>query len=221
LALESKKSRLEDPGAKLLDSLASSWNQYGRAVLIALGVVAAVAVGIVLTLRSRAAAEEQAAGRLAEASIFFWQGDYPRSLQMARQVAEQWPGAPSGIDAHRLAGDDQYWMGNFKEATAEYRRYLDHRKTGILADAVRRSLASSLESEHQFKEAAATYESLVGVFDRATSAEFLLAAARCYAQLHQPREAEQRIQRLLDEYGETPSANRGRIMRAELAAAPR
>ena len=221
MALESKTSRLEDPGARLLDALSSGWRRYGQTILIGLGVVLALAVVGFLTARARANAEEQAAGRLAEANVYFWQGAYDRSLTLARQVTEQWPGAPSGVDARRLAGDSQFWLGRFKEAAAEYRGYLERRKTGMIADAVRRSLAYSLESDHQFKEAAAVYESLVGKFERESSAEFLYAAARCYRQLRQPAEADQRLKRLLDEFGETTYANRARMLRAETAAAPR
>ncbi len=101
---------------------------------------------------------------------------------------------------------------------AEYRRYLDKVKTGLLADAARRSLAYSLESAGQFKEAADTYESLVGKFDRESSAEMLYASARCHRLLNQPAEAIKRLQRLVDEFGETQMANRARIAQGELGA---
>jgi TolA-binding protein len=220
LTLEQKAAHLEDPGAKLIDSLNSYWNRFGKAVLIALGVVAVVAVAAVLIQRSRAADEEQAAGKLAEANLYYWQGAYDRSLQGARQVSEQWPGAPSGVDALRLAGDSHFWMGDYKDAAAQYQGYLAKRKSGVLADGVRRSLAYTLESNQQFKEAAAAYEALVGRFDRESSAEFLYGAARCYQALNQPKEADLRLKRLVDEYGETSYAIRARIQRAELAAAP-
>ena len=221
MTLESKTSRLEDPGARLLDGLSSGWDRYGRMILIGLGVVLAIAVGVFFTARARATAEEEAAGRLAEANIYFWQGAYDRSLPLARQVAEQWPNAASGVDARRLAGDSQFWLGHFKDAAAEYQSYLDRNKTGLVADAVRRSLAYCLESNHQFKEAAVLYEGLVGKLERESSAEFLYAAARCYRQLRQSGEADQRLKRLLDEFGETSYADRARVLRAELAAAPR
>jgi hypothetical protein len=221
LTLERESARLEDPGAQLLDAISSRWARYGRMLLISLGVIAVIGIGAFFTLRARAADEEQAAGKLAEANIYFWQGAYDRSLPMARQVAEQWPNSPSGIDAHRLAGDDQFWLGKFKESVAEYRLYLARKKSGLVADAVRRSFAYALESDLQFKEAAQVYEGLVGKFDRESSAEFLYAAARCQRQLNQPKEADQLLKRLVDEYGETSNANRARMLRAELAAAPR
>jgi len=219
LSLASRRStRLEDPGAQLLDRLTGFWDQYGRLSLGVLGLVVAVGLITFFVLRQRAASEEQAAGKLAEANVLFWQNDYARSLQVAKQVADQFPNTPSGIEAHRLTGDDAYWTGDFKSAAAEYRRYLDHVKTGLLANAARRSLGYALESGHQFKEAASTYEGLVGTFDRESSAELLLAVARCDRLAGQPQEAVKAIQRLLDEYGETSASNRARIELAELGA---
>ncbi len=219
MSLEMRKTgKLEDPGAQLLDSISDFWGRYGRILGIAAAVIAVVGAGFFFTLRARAASEEQAAGRLAEANILFWQGEYARSLQLAKQVAEQWPQTPSGIDAHRLAGDDEFWNGQFKNAVKEYRTYLERRKQGLIADAVRRSLAYALESDHQFQEAATLYESLVGKFDRESSAELLVAAARCFRLVNQAPAASQRLQRLLDEFGETSYANRARMELAELSS---
>jgi tetratricopeptide (TPR) repeat protein len=212
LSLEDRKNTaLEDPGAEMLDRLAGLWARFGR---IALGVLAAlvvVAVGAVLYARSRAAAEEQAAGRLAEASILFWRGEYARSLEEAKKVYGQFGSTASGADAHRLAGDNAFWLGDHKTAATEYRAYLSQRGTGLLADAVRRSLAYTLESDGQFAEAAQLYEQLVGRFDRESSGEMLAAAARCLVAAGKPAEAAQRLERLVDEFGETSLAAGARV----------
>src|SRR5204862_7115448 len=153
-----------------------------------------------LTLRARAASEDEAAGKLAEANALYWQGEYSRSLELSRQIAQQYPSTPSGVDAHRLAGDNAYWDGDARTAVTEYRAYLAHAKKGLLTDAARRSLAYALESSKQYAEAASTYESLVGVFDRESSAEFLAAAARCYRALGRPADAVKSLQRLMAEF---------------------
>lgn len=213
-------TRLEQPGAEIMVPVARFWERHGRVVLGALAGLAVLGTVGYLSLRSRQQAEEAAAGKLSEASLYYWQGDYQRSLALARETAQQYPSTASGIDAHRQAGDAAYWGGDFKTAIAEYRRYLAQRKTGLLADAARRSLAYALESDKQSLEAAKEYEALVGRFERSSSAEFLLAAARCYRQAGQPTTAVQRLQRLVDEFGETEYANPARIELAELQAAP-
>ncbi len=234
-----KTTRLEDPGAELLDRLTGFWDRYGRLTMGVLGAIAAMLVVGLLYLRAQAATEEKAAGKLAEAEIMFWQGYYPRSYDSALQLIKQYPGSQSAIEAHRLAGDDAYWRGepgDFRKSVDEYRTYLKHRGKGMLADAARRSLAYALESdantlrsqgktgeaEAEFREAASTYESLVGTFpDRESSAEFLFASARCFRLLNQREEAAKRLQRLVDQFGETATANRARIELAEVTAGVR
>ncbi len=212
MSLENRKgATLEDPGAEVVDQLTSFWDRYGRigsGVLIGLAVVIA---GSIFYVRSRATAEEGAAGRLAEANVLFWQGDYQRSLEAARQVYTQYGSTPSGRDAHRLSGDDAFWLGDYRTAVDEYRKYIAGAPAGLLVDAARRSLAYSLENAKQFKEAAEIYESLVGKFDRETSAEMLASAARCLVAQSQPAEAAKRLQRLLAEFGETSHAARAQV----------
>jgi len=218
LSLESRKSQLADPGAEWMDQVVSFWQRYQRVVLGSLAVIAVVGAGTFFTLRSRASQEDLASGKLAEADVLYWQGDYARSLQVARDVAQQYGATPSGIDAHRIAGDAAYWSGDFKTAVAEYQQYLAHQKSGVLADAARRSLAYSYESGGQPAQAVPIYDQLVGVFDRESSAEFLMAGARCEARMHQPAEAMKRLQRLADEFGDASLAGRAREMMGELSA---
>jgi TolA-binding protein len=221
LALETqRKTRLEDPGAELLDRASGLWEQYGRQALGVLGVLVVAAVVLFLVVRSRRTSEDQAAGQLAEATIYYFQGDLQKAQQTARQVAEQFPGTSSGNDAHRIVGDAAFWGNDFKTAVAEYRRYLAKQHSGLLADAVSRSLAYSLENDHQYADAARLYESLVGKFERESSGEFLAAAARCLRLAGDREGARKQLERLISEFGDTSYARLARVEAAELAAAP-
>jgi TolA-binding protein len=219
--LESQSgARLEDEGAALLDRVSGFWERYGK---IALGVLlAVVAAGVLLffNMNSRRAAEDQAAGRLAEATLHYFQGDLPRARETARQVADQFPNTASGGDAHRLMGDAAFWSNDYKTAVAEYRRYLAKAPKGVLSDAATRSLAYSLENDSQPAEAAKSYESLVGKFDRESSAEFLAAAARCQRAAGDAAGAKRNLERLIAEFGETSYARAARITVAELSVTP-
>ena len=212
------QQQLHDPGAELLDRASNLWGSYGRITLIVVGVlVAAGALGY-FGLRARAKAEDAAANRLADANLLFWQGEYKRSTDVAQLVGEQWPGTPSGKDAHRLAGDDAFWSGDFKTAITEYRTALNGAKPGLLTDAIKRSLAGALEADKQYPEAITLYTQLVGKFDRESSADFLESAARCESEAGHTAEAIKYLQRLVDEYGETTRANPARVRIAELSA---
>lgn len=233
-----KGARFDDPGAEFVTSIVEFWNRRGQTLLIAIGVAALVGAGAFFYFRSAAQTEERAASKLAEADVMFWQGYYPRAIEAAQAVARQYPSSPSGIDAHRIAGDALYWRGeagDFGKAVTEYRTYLKARNHGLMADAVRRSLAYALESDGEAqrnagklkeadaetREAAQLYEGMVGKFDRESSAEMLFAAARAWRAIGQPDGAKRNLERLTREFGETSMANRARIELAEISANPR
>ncbi len=221
MSLESRKTaQLEDPGAELLDRAQTLWNRFGRITLGVLAAVVVVGVGFYFTSQANARRENEASARLSEANQLFWQGDYDRSLTMSEEVAKQFGGTPSGTDALRIAGDNAYWKGDWKASITHYKAYLGKHATGLVADAVRRSLAYAYESDGQPAEAVKLYDQLVGRFERESSAEFLFAAARCYVALGNPAEARKRAQRIVTEFGETSYAMPARVLVAELTPAP-
>lgn len=211
-----RHSHIEDPGGALLDRMTLFWDRYGRIALGVVGVIGAGALVAFFTFRARAAAENEASAQLTEANYFFWQGDYTRSLQVAKQLSEQFPSTWSGVDALRLAGDDAFWNGDWKAAVDYYRRYLEKNRNGVVSDATRRGYAYALESDGQHKAAADQYDALIGKFDRESSAEFLSGAARCYRALGQPEEAAKRLRRILAEFGETSHSATARVRLGEL-----
>ncbi len=216
-----RSEHFQDPGAELLDRASSTWNRYGRIALIVLAVLAAGGALAFFSMRSRARAEDEAANRLADANLLFWQGEYKRSADVAKLVGEQWPGTPSGKDSHRIAGDDAFWGGDFKTSITEYQKALEGAKPGLLTDGLRRSLAAAYECDKQYGEAVPIYASLVGKFDRESSAECLEAAARCEREAGHRPEAVKYLQRIVDEFGETSRANSARIQIAELSVGAR
>ena len=220
MSLESRKgTALQDPGAEMVDQVTGQWDRYGRIVLGVLAAVVAVAAVAYFTLRSNETQEVAASEKLAQANALFWQGDYDRSKTIADEVAKQYGGTPSGIDALRISGDDAYWRGNWKEAITQYKAYLGKSGSGLMGSVVRRSLAYAYESDQQQAEAAKLYDGLVGTFDRESSAEFLAASARCHEALGNKAEAAKRLERLTEEFGETSYASRARVKLAELNAA--
>jgi len=218
LSLESRKSAaLADPGAELLDRVTAVWERYARIILGALGALVLVAGAALWTIRSNDAQETAASTKLAQASALFWQqGDYARAKTIADEVAKQYGSTPSGLDALRVSGDAAYWNGDFKDAVASYKAYLAKHSTGLMGNIVRRSLAYALENDKQYAEASKLYDSLVGAFERESSAEFLAASARCQEALGDKAAAIERLKRLVGEYGETSSANIARVRLAEL-----
>jgi TolA-binding protein len=132
-------------------------------------------------------------------------------------VSAQYGSTRSGNDAHRVIGDASFWSADYETAMTEYRAYLERDKSGILSNAVKRSLAYTLETAGKNAEAAEMYASLVGAFDRESDGEFLMGAARSQLAAGQPDQARAHLERLVNEYGETSYARRGREVLAEIA----
>ena len=212
MSLESRRhDTLDDPGADLVDRITGLWDRYGRIVLGVLTAVAVLGVGGYYYLTGHARQENAASEKLAEANDLFWRADYDRSRQIAQTVSKQFAGTSSATDALRIAGDDAYWRGNWKDAIVDYQAYLKRQGSGLMADIVRRSLACAQESVGEYEAAAANYEKLVGVFDRESSGEMLFASARSLVAAKKPEEAKKRLQRIIDEFPDTSFQLQARI----------
>ncbi len=209
---------MHDPGAEMVDQITSVWQRYGRIALGVLGAIVVVAGVAYFTVQQNKVQNNVASRKLAEADLYFWQGDYDRAKTTADEVSKTYGSTASGADAHRISGDASYWKGNFKVAAVEYKAYLAKVSSGTVAQSVRRSLAYSLDSDKQYAEAAKLYDGLVGVFDRESSAEMLAAAARCVLQANDKAGAIQRYGRIANEFGETTLAQTARTKLAGLGA---
>ena len=219
MSLESRKTTLEDPGAELLDRATGLWEQYGRFALYVVVGVLVLGIAGFYWKTGQDRRENSAAEKLAQANELFWRADYDRSRQLAQEVSKQFGGTPSGTDALRISGDNAYWRGNWKAAIADYRAYLKANSSGLIANTVKRSLAYTLENDAQYAEAATTYLSLVGLFERESSGEFLFAAARCQLALQKPEEAKKLLQRILDEFPDSSYQVQARIELGKLSPA--
>ena len=217
MSLESRKNALADPGAELLDRATALWDRYGRIVLGLVVGLAVIGVSAYYVISGAARKENAASERLAEASDLFWRADYDRSRQIAQDIVKQYPDTPSGLDALRIAGDDAYWRGNWKDATTDYDAYLRKKSSGLLASTVRRSLAYAQESLGQYAAAAANFELLVGQIDRETSGEMLFAAGRCFVEDRKLDEAKKCYQRIIDEFPDSSYQLQARIELGKLS----
>ena len=219
MSLETRKNAIEDPGAELLDRATGLWEQYGRIALYVVVGVLVLGIAGYYWKTGQDRRENSAAEKLAQANELFWRADYDRSRQIAQEISKQYTGTPSGTDALRIAGDNAYWRGNWKEAIADYRAYLKASSSGLIASTVKRSLAYSLESDGQYAEAATLYTGLIGVFERESSGEMLFAAARCQLALKKPDEAKVLLQRIVDEFPDSSFQLQARIELGKLSPA--
>ena len=156
----------------------SGWASYAKIVLGVLGAIVARRRVPLFNNRSRSVQRGHCRREARRGQRPLLAGRL-RALAGARQAGatRSTPRTPSGIDAHRLAGDAPFWNGDFKNAVAEYRNYLERTKKGVLADAgasqlglrarERRAVSSRRRRSTRSWSASSTASS---------SAEFLVAA---------------------------------------------
>ena len=162
--------------------LEAFWTKHGKKIIIA--VLALVAFGGILLFRQNQANQrvEQAAATLAMARD-------PASLE---QVARDFAGTQTALEALSRLGDIQYHEGKYSEATSTYERILKDFASNPLSESARLGLAAVREAQGNFDAAKGFYSRIV----ESSPTSFIGSAARmgmarCLEMLGQPKEARQ------------------------------
>ena len=158
------------------------WREHGRK--IAIGVLAVVAFGAVLLFR-----QSQSNQRLEQAAVSLALANDPASLE---QVAHDFPGTQTALEALTRLGDGQYRAGKYAEATSVYERILKEFPSNPLAESARLGLAAVQEAQGNFEAAKGLYSRIV----ESSPTSFIVSAARmgmarCLEALGQTKEARQ------------------------------
>src|SRR5262249_17148968 len=198
------------------DPVIAAWARFqdwymdnARIVLGAVGIVIAIVLIGGLWLKNRADSEAKASGKLAEASALYWRGEYGPLSQRVIDIRRDYPGTKAAAEATRMLGDAYFWQGDFKKAADLYNEYLKNAPASSpMRSGVDRSLAQAYESARQFKEAAAQYEKTAKEFpSRMDQADMYMAAGRSYEALGDYMHAKATLQKVADEYSDTPFSN--------------
>lgn len=200
---------------------ATDWVQNNlRLVGIVLGVIVLAALAALWISRAQAKAEGEANRILAEASANYWQGGYNRTIQLADQVLEGYGTTRAANDARRMKADALFWSGSFDSAATLYSEYVAKEKSDSpLRQAVQQSLAFALESKKDNAGAAKLYEELAPKApDRASSADFMMSAARAYRNANQPDKAKALYEKVATGYKETTFARDAEVELGEMTA---
>ena len=158
------------------------WTDNGKKIII--GVLAVVAFGAVLLLR-----QSQSNQRMEQAAASLAMANDPASLE---QVAREFAGTQTALEALCRLGDMQYREGKYTEATSTYERILRDFPANPLAESARLGLAAVQEAQGNFEAAKGLYYRIV----ESSPPSFIAYAARmglarCLAALGQTKEARQ------------------------------
>jgi predicted negative regulator of RcsB-dependent stress response len=164
------------------------WAEHGKKILI--GVLAIVALGGIFLFRQNQANQrlEQAAARLATARD-------PASLE---QVAREFAGTYTALEALSRLADEQYGAGRYADAAATFERILKEFPSHSLAESARLGLAEIQEAQGNFDAAKQSYATII----ESNPTGFAMIAAkmgmgRCSEGLGQSKEARQFYEEVL------------------------
>ena len=172
------------------------WQQHGRKIVW--GVIAVLAIGVIVVQIQRQAAEREgeAATRLAQAT--------DPSLML--QLAHESQGKTLGAQALLRAADLFAQAGRLPEALAAYQEFLTGYPQHPLIGTAQLGQAATLEMTGKLEEAKARYLQLASKFSAYTAVPAKLGAARCAEALGQAKEARQFYEELTPSVAGTPWA---------------
>ena len=204
-----------------LEGIYDLWEKVRQNSGLVLGITGALVVivaGAFLWSRAQETREAEARTVLAEASTNYWEGNYPRTVQLADQVMADAGGTHAALDAMRLKADALFWQGAFDSAATLYQDILArNRKDGPLRTAVKQSLAFALESNKDPAGAAALYEEIAAAApDRTNAADFQIAAGRAWRAAGQADKARAAFTKVATDYRETTFARDAEVALGEL-----
>jgi tetratricopeptide (TPR) repeat protein len=176
-----RKTLRQDP---LLNFTGRATDWTGKNANLAIGIVAAVVVGVVLLVfwsRGRVDKVSDADQRIAAVLGNYQAGEYQATVDLAENMRTSYPGTRAAVLVSFVEGQAQLRLGNAAAAEQAFRSYLDSSaKAPIYADAAAIGLAASMEAQNRYAEAGQQYENAAGKLPEAQADQARLDAARCY-----------------------------------------
>lgn len=145
-----------------LDVLKDWWKRNGTAVVLAVGVLAAVAAGMQGWRHYQKNQQQQAAIVYEAVQIGAQTKDVKRIRDAAGQLIEKYPGTPYAVRAALLAASANYESGDAKSAKAQLQWVTEHAKEEGARDIARLRLAGILLDEKNYAEATKQLEAKHG-----------------------------------------------------------
>jgi len=183
---------------------------------LTLGVVAGIVVIGVLAMLWRQDVQQkstQANQSLSQVVVGYANGQFDQVIELSNSLQTTNPGSKSAVMSKYLAGASMMRLGRFAEAEQSLRAYLaEAAKYPFYENAAQTALASSLEAQGKFADAAAIYQELAAKLGEPLASEAQLSAARALGRSGSVDQAKAILQKLAGDNG-----TKAREARIELA----
>jgi TolA-binding protein len=170
--------------------------------------VAAVALIVVLVLRSQEESKLRAAGLLGDVMIAETNGQYDEGVRLCEQLVKEYAGTPAAGQGVVLLGNRYFAQARYVDAQHQYDAYLDsYGDQEVLVYAAWSGLAACFEAQGDFEKAAGKYQEYATTHaGRMPAALALLEAARCYRLAGDGGRQKATLERIVKEYADSPAA---------------
>lgn len=198
------------------------YEEHQTAILAALvGIV--VLVAALLGYRAWQGSRSAEGQRQLGAAISLYEGgDYRQALDGTDtvpgllEIADRYGSSATGEQARFLAANAYFQLGDTDEALAFFEAYDGD---GLLGASALAGQAAVLEAQGENARAAALYLRASGEFESpATSPRYLLDAARAFAAADDAEAAQEALQTVADQYGDSPEAQTAATEMGRVAA---
>lgn len=176
----------------------------------ALGVVLVIA-GVAYYNKAQADARIEAAALFGEAMIADDNNQTDEGIKLAEQVLKDYAGTPSTAQAMLFLANRYYAQGRYGESQKLYERYLsDYGDVDVLIFAARTGLASCVEAQGDYRQAAAKFQEAAIAGGNTQGVLALLEAARCYGLAGDTASQKGLLNQITRDFSESPAAVRAR-----------
>ena len=201
----SKKELKEDQLITFFYKSRAFLQKNGKVVSYVVVGAIAIAIIVVLMIKSRAQSNVIAGSELFQAQLQLNMNDNQGAVNKLNALIETYPGTKNASEAKIILAKTYFKMANFDSSYYFANEFLKrHAGDPILSSAAYSLKAASLEEKGEFEKAAETYLEGANRFPKNfTAPTFLIDAGRCFYLAGEMERAISCYERLIDEYPES------------------
>ena len=179
-------------------------------LVVGLVVVVLAVTGTVYYFNSRQAQKQEAASRFARALMDYRSGNNQVAIMGLNQVVEEYGGDEVTEQAILLLGNINYEIRNYPEAIRYFELYLSkYRKSRFNRAAALAGIASSLENQGQYREAAEKFVAAYNEYPNGPMiGDYQISAMRNFLEVGEVDQAKTYLELITDEFDGTDLADR-------------
>ncbi len=185
------------------------------------GVVIGVLVIAVLAFfmsRSKTQANQLASAKLAEAMMYYNNLNYDKAIPVLKDVIDKYDGTKSAGFAIFYLANSYFNKANYQDALVYFKKYLkEYGKDKLMSSTSIAGIASCLDSQGKYLEAAKTFEKAAKKYPKIYSASNnLFNAALCYQKAGKNSDAKRVLAMIKEKYPKSYAKNDVALLLSQL-----